>query len=65
MSAQLTHEKTQARTAEPVISAVRGRLRRARDRVRMTLAEMSYAAWRVVELQAPWSIDKQWHSRQR
>jgi hypothetical protein len=30
----------------------------------MTVAEMNYAARRVVELQAPWSVDKQWHSGQ-
>jgi hypothetical protein len=65
MSAQLTHEETQASTTEPTIPAVRGRLRRAYYRVRMTLAEMNYAARRVIELQAPWSVDKQWHSRQR
>jgi hypothetical protein len=64
MSAQLTHEGTQARSAEPTVSAGRGRLRRACHRIRMTVAEMNYAARRVVELQAPWSVDKQWHSGQ-
>jgi hypothetical protein len=24
---------------------------------------MTYASRRVVELQAPWSVDKQWHRR--
>jgi hypothetical protein len=65
MSAQLTDERTQARTTEPTVPAVHGRLRRACHRVRMTVAEMNYAARRVVELQAPWSVDKQWHARQR
>jgi hypothetical protein len=62
---QVTHEETQARTTEPTISVGHGRLRRACHRVRMTLAEVNYAARRVVELQAPWSVDRQWHSRQR
>jgi hypothetical protein len=62
MSAQLTYEGTRAGTEEP---AVRGRLRRACHRVRMTVAEMNYAARRVVEMQAPWSVDKQWRSKQR
>jgi hypothetical protein len=59
MSAQLIHEGTQAKTTEPTVPAGRGRLRRACHRVRMTVAEMNYAARRVVEVQAPWSVDKQ------
>ncbi len=65
MSALLTHEGTAARTTGPTVSAVRGRLRRARHRIRMTVADMNYATRRVVELQAPWSVDKQWNGRQR
>ena len=26
-------------------------------------AAMNYAARRVIERQAPWSVDEQWHSR--
>jgi hypothetical protein len=63
MSAQLTHEETQARTAEPTASAGRGRLRRAWHRIRLTVAEMNCAARRIIELQAPWSVDEQWHKR--
>jgi hypothetical protein len=58
MSALLTHEGTQARTTEPAASAGRGW-----HRIRLTVQEMSYAARRVVELQAPWSVDQQWHKR--
>jgi hypothetical protein len=60
MSAQLTFEGIAARTAT---SADRGRLRGAWRRIRLTIAEMNYANRRVVELQAPWIVDKQWHSR--
>jgi hypothetical protein len=63
MSAQLTHEETQARTTEPTTPAGRGRLRRVCHRIHLTAAEMNYAPRRVVELQAPWSVDPQWHRR--
>jgi hypothetical protein len=63
MSAQLTHEATEARTTQRAVSAGRGRLRGAWHRIRLTVAEMNYASRRVVELQAPWSVDEQWQSR--
>jgi hypothetical protein len=63
MSAQLTHEGTQARAAELAASVGRGRLRSAWHRIRLTVQEMNYAARRVIELQAPWSVDDQWHKR--
>ena len=63
MTAQLTHGGTQARTTEPATPAGRGRLREACHRIRLTVQKMSYASWRVVELQAPWSVDNQWHRR--
>jgi len=63
MSAQLTHEVTQPRTTEPTAPAGRGRLRGAWHRIRLTVQEMNYAARRVTELQAPWIVDENWHSR--
>jgi hypothetical protein len=63
MSAQLTHEGTQARTTETAAFAGGGRLRGAWHRIRLTVTEMNYAARRVVELQAPWSFDEQQHGR--
>ena len=63
MSALLTHEGTQASTTEPTAPAGRGWLRGAWHRIRLTVQEMNYAARRVVELQAPWSVDQQWQSR--
>jgi hypothetical protein len=59
MSALLTHEGTHAGTTEPVASAGR----RPLHRIRLIIQEMNYAAKRVVELQAPWSVDRQWQSR--
>ncbi len=63
MSAQLTHEAPQAKTAERTAPASRGLLRGAWHRIRLAVAEMNYASRRVVELQAPWSVDEQWHRR--
>jgi hypothetical protein len=63
MSALLTHEGTQARTTEPAASTGRGRLRRAWHRIRLTVQEMNYGTRRVVEVQAPWTADKQWHRK--
>jgi hypothetical protein len=63
MSALLTHEGTQARTTGPVASAGRGPFRGPWHRIRLTVQEMNCAARRVVELQAPWRVDQQWHKR--
>jgi hypothetical protein len=54
---------TLVRTAEPVAPARPGWLRRAWLRIRRTVQEMNYANRRLVETQAPWSIDPQWHRR--
>jgi hypothetical protein len=63
MSALLTDEGTEARTTQTVDPAERGRLRGAWHRIRRTVQDMNYASRRVVEVQAPWSVDEQWHSR--
>jgi hypothetical protein len=47
----------QARAAEERGQAMS--LATAWHRIRLTAAEMNYAARRVVELQAPWSVDGQ------
>jgi hypothetical protein len=69
MTAQLSLEEIPARTTEPVAPvapvapAGYGRLRGAWHRIRRTVAEMNYASRRLVEVQAPWSVDPQWHRR--
>jgi hypothetical protein len=63
MSALLTHDGIRARTTELAAPAGPGPLRRACHRIRLAVQEMNYAARRVVELQAPWSVDEQWHRR--
>ena len=63
MTAQLTHEGTQARTTEPATPAGRGRLREACHRIHLALQDMSYGARRAVEVQAPWIVDEQRHRR--
>jgi hypothetical protein len=63
MTALLTHEAIRAETTEPATPAGRGRLRKACHRMRLTVQEMNYASRRVVQLQAPWSIDEQRYRR--
>jgi hypothetical protein len=63
MTAQLSLEELSARTAEPTAPAGRGRLRGAWHRIRRTVAEMNHAIRRLTEVQAPWSVDPQWHQR--
>jgi hypothetical protein len=54
MSAQLIHEGTRVRMTQPAGSPVSRRLRSTWHQIRLTVAEMNYAARRVVEIQAPW-----------
>jgi len=63
MTALLTREGTQAPSTEPASPASRGRIREAFHRIHLTIEEMNYASRRVVELQAPWIVDDQWHRR--
>jgi hypothetical protein len=62
MTALLADEGVQARTTEPA-PAGRGRRREACHQIRRTIQEMNYASRRAAELQAPWSVDEQRHSR--
>jgi hypothetical protein len=61
MTAQLTHKGTRTRTTGPAATAGHGRLRRACHRVRLAVGEMNYASRRLVERQAPWAVDRDWH----
>jgi hypothetical protein len=63
MTAQLTHQGTQAQTPDQTAAASRGRLRSAWHRIRLAVAEMNYASRRIVELEAPWGVDAHWYSR--
>jgi hypothetical protein len=63
MTALLTREGTQASTTPTGTPAGLGWLRRTSHRIRLTVQEMNYANRRIVELQAPWIVDQQWHSR--
>jgi hypothetical protein len=59
MSAQLTYDRPQA----PAVVIRRGRIRGAWDRIRATISDMNYGVRRLGEVQAPWSVDVQWHDR--
>ena len=63
MTAQSIHEVTQAQTKDPIAQTRPGRLRGACHRIHLAVREMKYASQRVVELQAPWAADSQWHRR--
>jgi hypothetical protein len=64
MTTQLfTHEATQTETTGRTAPATQSRLRTACHRVHLAIREMNYATRRMTELQAPWSVDKEWHSR--
>jgi hypothetical protein len=63
MTAQLTDQGTQARTTQQATTAGRGRLREVCHRIHLAVKDMNCASRRVVEVQAPWSVDKQWDRR--
>jgi hypothetical protein len=63
MSAQLTFERSPATTAGPAAPVRHGWLQRAWLRILRTVREMNYANRRLAEVQAPWTVDLQWHRR--
>jgi hypothetical protein len=63
MTTQLTHQGTRPRTTASATLAGRGPVREALHRIQLTIQEMNYSSRRVVELQAPWSVDSQWHRK--
>jgi hypothetical protein len=63
MSAQLTYEAPPARIAEPTAPASLGWLAGRGTGVRAALQEMNYGTRRLMEVQAPWTVDPQWHRR--
>jgi hypothetical protein len=63
MSALLTREGTHAGTTQPTTAARRGWLRGALHQIRQAVGEINYASHRMVEVQAPWTVDKQWYSK--
>ena len=63
MTAQRSHQSIEARAAAPATPDGRGWLREACHRIRPVVAEMNDASRRLVERQAPWTVDQQWHSR--
>jgi hypothetical protein len=63
MPAPLTLVRPRVAAAEPTVQARHGWLRRAWLRIRRTIQEMNYANQRLVEVQAPWSVDARWHRR--
>jgi hypothetical protein len=63
MTAQLTQEVTQTTTTQPAVATSHGPLRRTFHRILAAIREMNYTSHRLVEVQAPWTVDAQWHNR--
>jgi hypothetical protein len=64
MTAQLTHDATpEVGTAQPTSTASRALVRDTFRRIHLAVQEMNLASRRLVELQAPWTVDKQWHRK--
>jgi len=63
MTVQLTDHGTQAPTTQQATTAGRGWLREVGHRIHRILQDMNYGSRRAVEVQAPWSVDKQWDRR--
>ena len=61
MSAHVIYDEIPV-TTQPATTG-RHWLRSAWRRIRLAISEMNYASRRVVEVQAPWSVDEQWHRR--
>jgi hypothetical protein len=65
MSALLTQQgtTTTTTTTEPATPARGGPLRRAWHRIVAAVQEANYGARRIVEVQAPWTVDGHGHGR--
>jgi len=51
------HETVPATTTEPTAATRRGPLAAVWHRILMAVREMNYASRRIVEVQAPWTVD--------
>jgi hypothetical protein len=63
MATQLAHSDPEIRTAELAALTGPGPFRRAFRRIFLAIREINHASRRLVEVQAPWTVDAQWHSR--
>ncbi len=63
MTAQLTDQATPTTSTAPATPAGRGPIRATWHRIVLAVQEMNYASRRLVELQAPWSVDNHRHGR--
>ncbi|MGH3171797.1 MAG: hypothetical protein ACRDN0_38800 [Trebonia sp.] len=61
MTAPVIHEATRVRTT--LSAPASGRIREAFHHIHLAVQEMNYASRRVMELQAPWTVDKQWYRK--
>jgi hypothetical protein len=62
-SAQVAHMDPKVRMAELAALTRPGPIERAFRRIVLAVREMNHASHRIVEVQAPWTVDAQWHSK--
>ena len=62
-SSQIAHMDPKIRMAELAALTRPGPLERAFRRIVQAIREMNHASHRIVEVQAPWTVDAQWHSK--
>jgi hypothetical protein len=62
-SSQIAHMDPKVRMAELDALTRPGPLSRALYRIVQAVREMNHASHRLVEVQAPWAVDAQWHSK--
>jgi hypothetical protein len=63
MTTQVAHMDPEIRKAELAVLTGPGPLRKAFHRILTAIREMNYASRRLVEVQAPWTVDAQWHNK--
>jgi hypothetical protein len=62
-SSQIAHMDPEVRMAELTALTRPGPLSRAVYRIVQAIREMNHASRRLAEVQAPWAVDAQWHSK--
>ena len=63
ISTQVAHFDPEIRKAELAVLTGPGPLGRMFHRILLAIREMNFASRRLAEVQAPWTVDAQWHNR--
>jgi hypothetical protein len=63
ISTQVAHFDPEIKQAAPAVLTGHGPAYRMFHRIFLAFREMNHASRRLVEVQAPWAVDAQWHSK--